>query len=148
MAFVTLDDGHASQELMVYNETFDAVRPLLREDQLVIAEVKVSQRISEDGEAQGLRIIVDNMYDLATMRRMKAKGLRIAFNGNASAARLEAILAPYRPGDKPITVAYHSDRGIEGEIELSPEWRVNLDDALVDSLRAWLDRANVEIRYS
>ena len=41
MAFVTLDDGHGSAEIMVYNETFDAARQLLREDQLVIAEVKV-----------------------------------------------------------------------------------------------------------
>ena len=53
MAFVTLDDGHGSAEIMVYNETFDCVRQLLREDQLVIAEVKVMQRMTEDGEVAG-----------------------------------------------------------------------------------------------
>ena len=147
MAFVTLDDGHASQEMMVYNETFDAVRPLLREDQLVIAEVKVSQRMTEDGEAQGLRIIVDNLYDLAAIRRMRARRLRIACNGNATTERLAAILAPHRPGDKPITVVYRSDRGITGDVELPAEWRVNLDDALVAQLRDWLARENVEIVY-
>jgi len=147
MAFVTLDDGHASQEMMVYNETFDAVRPLLREDQLVVAEVKVSQRITEDGESQGLRIIVDNLYDLATVRRMRAKRLKIACNGNATADRLAEILAPHRPGDKPITVVYRSDAGVTGAVELSAEWRVNLDDALVARLREWLARDNVEIVY-
>jgi DNA polymerase-3 subunit alpha len=35
MAFVTLDDGKGRAEILVYNETFDAVRNLLREDQLV-----------------------------------------------------------------------------------------------------------------
>ena len=35
MAFVTLDDGHGRAEILVYNETFDGVRALLREDQLV-----------------------------------------------------------------------------------------------------------------
>ncbi|MEO5696568.1 MAG: DNA polymerase III subunit alpha, partial [Burkholderiaceae bacterium] len=103
MAFVTLDDGHASAEILVYNETFDSVRSLLRDDQLVIAEVKVTQRTSEDGELQGLRIIAENIHDLATIRKKHAKGLKIACNGNASAARLAEILQPFRPGDKPIT---------------------------------------------
>ncbi len=147
MAFVTLDDGHASQELMVYNEAFDAARPLLREDQLVIAEVKVSQRIGDDGEAQGLRIIVDSLHDIAAVRRMRAKRLRIACNGDATAARLEEILAPHRPGDKPITVVYRSNRGTVGHVELSGEWRVNLDETLVRRLREWLEPENVEVEY-
>ncbi len=106
MAFVTLDDGHGSAEIMVYSETFDAARGLLREDQLVIAEVKVTQRMTEDGEATGLRVIAENLYDLATLRRKHARGLKLACNGNASAAKLAEILAPFRPGDKPITVCY------------------------------------------
>ena len=53
MAFVTLDDGHGRAELLVYNETYETVRALLREDQLVIAEVRVMQRVSDDGESRG-----------------------------------------------------------------------------------------------
>jgi DNA polymerase III subunit alpha len=146
MAFVTLDDGHGSAEIMVYNETFDAVRTLLREDQLVIAEVKVTQRMTEDGEAQGLRIIAENVFDLATLRRKHAKALRIACNGNASAEVLAQILAPHRPGDKAIVVAYRNER-VSGEVQLSDDWRVTLDDALVDRLREWLAPENVEIVY-
>src|SRR5438552_1099919 len=44
MAFVTLDDGAGSAEIVVFNETFDAARALLREDQLVIVEARVMQR--------------------------------------------------------------------------------------------------------
>ena len=146
MAFVTVDDGHGSAEIMVYNETFDASRALLREDQLVILEVKVTQRMTEDGESQGLRIIAESVYDLAAIRRMRAKGLKLACNGNASAAALAEILAPYRPGDKPIIVSYRNDR-LGGEIELSPDWRVNLDDALIARLREWLAPENVEVVY-
>ncbi|MFO1317276.1 MAG: DNA polymerase III subunit alpha [Burkholderiales bacterium] len=146
MAFVTLDDGHGSAEIMVYNETFDAVRHLLREDQLVIAEVKVTQRMTEDGEAQGLRIVAESIHDLATIRRRHAKGLKIACNGNASAAALAEILQPFRPGDKPVTVAYTNDR-VAGEVELSPDWRVNLDDALINRLREWLAPENVRVVY-
>jgi DNA polymerase-3 subunit alpha len=146
MAFVTLDDGHASAEILVYNETFDSVRQLLRDDQLVIAEVKVSQRMNEDGEVQGLRVIAENIFDLASIRRKHAKGLKIACNGNASAARLAEILQPFRPGDKPIVVAYRHDR-VGGEVALSEDWRVNLDDALLERLREWLTPENVHVMY-
>jgi len=146
MAFVTLDDGHGSVEIMVYNETFDSVRALLREDQLVIAEVKVTQRMTEDGEAQGLRVIAENIYDLATIRKRHARGLKLACNGNASAAALAEILQPFRPGDKPVTVSYRNER-IAGEVTLSEDWRVNLDDALIDRLREWLAPENVQVVY-
>ncbi|MCC6193557.1 MAG: DNA polymerase III subunit alpha [Burkholderiales bacterium] len=146
MAFMTLDDGHASAEILVYNEAYDGARALLREDQLVIADVKVAQRMGDDGEAQGLRIIAESVYDLATLRRTRAKRLKLACNGNASAATLAEILAPYRPGDKPIVVSYCNDR-IGGDVELSPDWRVNLDDALVERLREWLRPENVQVVY-
>ena len=57
MAFVTLDDGRGRAEIMVYNETFDGVRSLLHEDQLVVMEVRVTQRGGDDGEGQSIRII-------------------------------------------------------------------------------------------
>ena len=146
MAFVTLDDGRGGAEIMVYNETFDGVRNLLRDDQLVIAEVKVSQRMTDDGEVTGLRIIAENVYDLAALRRKFAKGLKIACNGNASAARLAEILQPFRPGDKPITVSYRNER-VGGDVALPEAWRVNLDDALLDRLREWLQPENVQVLY-
>ncbi len=146
MAFVTLDDGRGSTEIMVYNELYDSVRNLLRDDQLVIAEVKVSQRVTDDGESNGLRIIAENVYDLPAVRRKFAKGLRLACNGNASASRLADILQPFRSGDKPITIAYRNN-DIGGDVVLPEAWRVNLDDALLASLREWLQPENVQVLY-
>ncbi|HSQ80274.1 MAG TPA: DNA polymerase III subunit alpha [Casimicrobiaceae bacterium] len=146
MAFVTLDDGKGRAEIMVYNEIFDSVRSLLREDQLVVMEVRVMQRISDDGEAQGLRIIGENVYDLAAVRKRWAKGLRIACNGNASADRLEEILQPFRQGEKPVTIRYTNDR-IAGDVDLPESWRVNLDDALIERLSEWLAPQNVQVLY-
>jgi DNA polymerase-3 subunit alpha len=146
MAFVTLDDGRGSTEIMVYNEIYDSVRNLLRDDQLVIAEVKVSQRMTDDGEANGLRIIAENVYDLPAIRKKFAKGLRLACNGNASASRLADILQPFRPGDKPITISYRNE-DIGGDVALPEAWRVNLDDALLASLRDWLQPENVQVMY-
>ncbi|MGE5669423.1 MAG: DNA polymerase III subunit alpha, partial [Betaproteobacteria bacterium] len=146
MAFVTLDDGKGRAEIMVYNETLDSVRSLLREDQLVVMEVRVMQRVSDDGEVQGLRIIGESVYDLAAVRKRWAKGLRIACNGNASADRLEEILQPFRPGEKPVTVRYVNDR-IAGDVDLPDAWRVNLDDALIERLSEWLAPQNVQVLY-
>jgi DNA polymerase-3 subunit alpha len=146
MAIVTLDDGKGRAEVLVYNETFDASRALLREDQLVIMEIRVTQRMTEDGESQGLRIIADNVFDLATIRKRFAKGIRLACNGNASADRLAEILQPYRPGSTPVTVRYANER-IGGELELPEAWRVNPDDTLIDRLREWLAPENVQVLY-
>ena len=110
MAFVTLDDGQGRAEILVYNETFDGVRALLREDQLVVVEVRVMQRVSATtARSQGLRIIAEAVYDLAALRKRWAKGLKLACNGNASADRLAEILRPFRPGEKPVTIAYRND---------------------------------------
>jgi len=146
MAFVTLDDGKGRAEVMVYNETFDAARALLREDQLVVMEIRVMQRMSDDGEAQGLRIIAENIYDLAAVRKRWARGLRIACNGNASADRLEEILSPFRPGKLPVTIRYANER-VGGEVDLPDAWRVTPDDALIERLREWLAPENVQVVY-
>jgi DNA polymerase III subunit alpha len=146
MAFVTLDDGKGRAEIMVYSETFDAVRSMLAEDRLVIMEIRVLQRMSDDGEAQGLRVIAESVLDLAAVRKRWARGLRLACNGNASADRLAEILQPFRPGSLPITVRYVNDR-LRGEVELPEAWRVAPDDALIDRLREWLAPENVQVVY-
>ena len=110
MAIVTLDDGAGSAEIVVFNETFDAARALLREDQLVIVEARVMQRGGEDGQAQGLRVVAEAVYDLAAIRRRHAKSLRLACNGGADAARLAELIAPFRNGTCPIVVEYMQPR--------------------------------------
>ena len=61
-------------------------------------------------------------------------------------ARLAEILQPFRPGDKAIVVTYRNER-VGGEVVLSEDWRVNLDDALVDRLCDWLAPENVQVLY-
>jgi DNA polymerase-3 subunit alpha len=146
MAFVTLDDGEGSVEVMVYNEALDAARHLLREDQLVIIEAKVSQRVTEDGQVQGLRVIAETLCDLAALRKRHARGLRIACNGVANADRLFELLAPFRNGSCPIVVEYRN-HGLGGEIELPEAWRINPDDQLIAQLKDWLAPDAVRVVY-
>ena len=146
MAIVTLDDGGAAVEVVVYNEIYDAARNTLREDELVVVEAKVMQRNGEDGQAQGLRIVADAVHDLAAVRKRYAKALRLACNGGADAARLAEMLTPFRHGSCPIVVEYRN-RGVGGELELPDEWRVNLEDPLLARLKDWLAPENVKVVY-
>ena len=146
MAIVTLDDGGAAVEIVVYNEIYDGARNALREDELVVVEAKVMQRNGEDGQAQGLRIVADAVHDLAAVRKRYAKALRLACNGGADAARLAEMLTPFRHGSCPIVVEYRN-RGVGGELELPDAWRVNLEDPLLARLKDWLAPENVKVVY-
>jgi DNA polymerase-3 subunit alpha len=149
MAFVTLDDGKDQAEIVVFNESFDAYRHLLREDALLVAEVKVMQRmerVGEEGQSPGLRIVAESLHDLAGARRKWARMLKLECNGGSSAERLLTLIEPFRSGSCPVTVHYRNASS-GGEIELGDAWRVNLDDHLLHGLRDWLKPENVEIVY-
>ena len=146
IAFVTLDDGRGSQEIVVFNEAYEQARAVLREDTLVVVEVKVTQRMSEDGEVTGLRILAEQVHDLATVRRKWGRSLRLSCNGNATVEHLAGILAPFRSDGLPVVVHY-ANGACEGDLELSDEWKVTPDEALIARLADWLAPANVTVQY-
>jgi DNA polymerase-3 subunit alpha len=146
MAFVTLDDGKDQAEIAVFNETFDANRHLLREDALLVAEVRIQQRMNDEGQMQGLRIVAEALYDLPAARRKWARALRLACNGASSAQHLRELIEPFRSGTCPITIRYQN-AAAGGDIDLGEAWRVNLDDNLLGSLREWLAPDNVQVVY-
>ncbi|NWG87742.1 MAG: DNA polymerase III subunit alpha, partial [Hydrogenophilaceae bacterium] len=150
MAFVALDDGEAQVEVAVFNELFERHRDLLREDQLLLVEGKVSK----DDYSGGLRVTADRLFGVAEARTRYAKGMRLAMNGQASAAKLRELLGPYRrvaaaeeSGGCPVTIRYHNQGGA-CEVTLGDGWRVELDDNLLTSLKEWLSEEGVSILYS
>ncbi len=145
-AFLRLDDGQGNVEVTVYNEVFDGVRNLLREDELVVVEAKVYSRTDDDGQPQGLRVVAEHVYDLATIRRQRARALRISCNGGANAQRLFELLTPFRNGECPIIVEYRN-HGLGGELVFPEDWRVVPDSTLIAQLREWLDPDNVKVVY-
>ena len=146
VAFVTLDDGKGSAEVVVFGEVYDAARAMLREDALVVIEVKVTVRMGDDGEVQGLRVLAEQVYDLTAVRKRWGKRLKVSCNGNASAEHLAEILAPFRSDGLPVVVHY-VNASVEGDVELSDAWRVAPDDALIARLADWLAPENVQVVY-
>ena len=156
MVVLNLSDGTATQEVTVYNEVFDQVRDLVKEDSVVVIEAKVRnvrRSVGEEGEAVFMRVAADRIYDVAGARSRFARGVRLSMNGEAStagaaaAATLRNLLEPYRSnGTCPVEIRYRNG-GASVEMQLGDSWRVSLDDALLKSLNEWLRPENVEVLY-
>jgi len=146
MLFATLDDGTAQIEVALFNELYEANRGRLREDNLLV----VGGRVSLDEYSGGLRVSVDEIFDLQSMREARARALKIQLNGNADAARLQAVLQPYRATNPEqgmvVEITYETSRA-SCVVRLGEQWRVHVPDELIGELAKWVDAGNVEIRY-
>jgi DNA polymerase-3 subunit alpha len=151
MAIMTFSDGHATQEVVIYGETFDQYRGMVVEDAVLVLEVKVRNITRSGGgdepETSFTRITAEKIYDLTAARNRFARGVRLTCNGQSSAQKLRELLAPYRNGPCPVSIVYHN-RSASCEIELGDSWRINLHENLLQSLAAWLSEANVAIVYN
>ncbi len=161
MGVIVLDDGNARVEMVVYSELFESLRNWLKEDQLLLAEAKVSSKGSSEENGGGLRIVADKLYDLADARSRYAKSIKLYCNELANASKFKELLAPYcstgNPGnpDKnggdnryycPVSVVYRN-RNAVCELELGDAWRVSLHDNLLQSLSAHFKAENIKVVY-
>lgn len=156
MGVISLDDGKARIELVIFSELFDANRTWLKEDQLLIAEAKIGMRGYNGDEEDGLRITAERLYNLAGIRSRFAKQIKIycSLLTLDQISGLKKLLIPFSTQTQksiadfcPITVIYRNDIA-SGELDLGNDWRVHLHDDLLQSLNTHFKTENVEIVYS
>lgn len=146
MIFILLDDGTAQIEVSIFNELYEQCRSLLKEDNLILIQGKVS----EDSYTGGLRVIAERVLDLPGARAYFARSLQLSMNGQSDAQRLKDLLLPYRSTDEqacPVSIRFHR-QGAECEISLGQAWCIRPEDQLLADLRAWLAPENVELIYT
>lgn len=150
MAIVTIDDAVARVDVVVGSELLNQYAHLIKEDQLLVIE----GRVSHDEFSGGNRVNARKLYDLASARSAYASMLKISCNGQSDAAKLTTILSPYRkktaePDKKlcPVKIEYHNSQG-QASLMLGDAWRVELQDELLQNLHAWLSKENVKILYN
>ncbi len=155
MGVISLDDGKARVEVVVFSESFDVHRSWLKEDQLLIIEAKISQRGYNGDDDDELRITAEQLYDLAGIRSRFAKQLRIQCDATqvGPVATLKTLLTPFSTLSQtryahycPIILAYHNSEA-SGELELGQDWRVYLHDDLIQSLHEHFKNGTVDIEY-
>ena len=140
MSVITLDDGSAKIEVVVFNEIWEAHRQLVKEDQLLF----VQGRVAEDQFSGGLRVTAEQLFNLSKARDEYAREIKLSFNGQADAARLAQMIKPHMPGSCAVRIAYRN-RDALCEMEIGS---AKLSDALLASLIQWLSVDNVQVRYS
>jgi len=149
MAIVGIDDGTTRIEVVVGNELLNQSQQLLKDDQLVIVE----GRVSNDEFSGGIRVNARKLHDLSSLRNSKASFLKISCNGQADAAKLKALLKPYcvNVSDEQrgcaVKVEYNNKTS-KVELMLGNAWRVDLHDELIAGLTQWLSQSNVKILYN
>jgi DNA polymerase III subunit alpha len=145
MCVITLDDGTARVEAVIYNEVFDKKRAMLVDDQPLIIRGKVSH----DDFSGGLRVVVDEMLSIDEARK-HVRTMTLMMNGQADSDKLRRILAPHlapnQPGSCAITIRYSNGVG-EVPITLPDKWRVRVTEPLIESLNDWLTPGNVSLQY-
>jgi DNA polymerase-3 subunit alpha len=144
MLILLLDDATAQVEVVIFNELFEQNRHLLKDDALLVIEGKVNR----DDYSGGLRVTAERIYDLAGARTRFAQGLRLSCNGQSSGRKLAELLAPYKveEGGCPVWVDYRNHQA-RCRLRLGEDWRVRLDDRLLESLGSWLKPEAVSVVY-
>ena len=142
MAVLTLDDGSARIEVVVFGELFHEKRAVIQEDQVVV----VQGRVSQDDFSGGIRFTADKLMDLAEIRSQYAKAIRLSINGQADSARLRELIAPHAGGKCAVAIHYRNAQG-ECDIRLPDEYKVKVSAPLLASLAEWLGEQDVEVVY-
>jgi DNA polymerase-3 subunit alpha len=142
MAVLTLDDGSARIEAVVFGELLHEKRAVIQEDQVVV----VQGRVSQDDFSGGIRFTADKLMDVAEIRSLYARAIRLSINGQADAAKLRSLLEPHAGGKCPVSVRYRNAEG-QCDIQLPDQYKVKVSSPLLASLSDWLTERNVEVVY-
>ncbi len=133
MAFVTLDDRLGRLELAVFADLYAKSRDLLRKDNLLVVEGKVSV----DEYSGNFRMSADRIYNIDEARAAFASRLVIdvdaAHAGNGFLDELQAILRPHARGQCAVVVRYDTGRA-EAELVLGEQWRILPNAEVLDHL--------------
>ncbi|MCW5618141.1 MAG: DNA polymerase III subunit alpha, partial [Nitrosomonas sp.] len=168
MAVITLDDGKAAIELIIFDELFTDNRNWLKEDQLLIAEAKIGIRgqYNDNENSEELRITAEKLYDLAGIRTHFARQIKVRCNPETlpTATTLKTLILPYssqnrtiasgpanqtsRPAQAtcPVSLVYQNKEAV-CEIALSEAWQVTLHDDLLQTLNQHFKAENITVIY-
>jgi DNA polymerase-3 subunit alpha len=143
MAVVRLEDGSAQLEVTLFNELFEASRPWIREDQLLVVRGKATL----DEYSGNMRVNGDEVLDLASARASFAKRLELGCSAGAvSVPQLSELLKPYSGGKCPVVLHFSNDSA-SAQLRLGEAWNLSLPENLLHELRVLLGTQNVRLVY-
>ncbi|MBI5006996.1 MAG: DNA polymerase III subunit alpha [Nitrosomonadales bacterium] len=145
MAVLTLDDGSAALEVVVFSELFDMNRTWIRDDELLV----VNGKAELDAYSGSMRVTADELYDFASARAAFAKRLDIncSMDDGIRVPQLTELLRPWCGGKCPVQINYCNLIG-SASLRAADEWQVTLPDELIENLRTLCGAQNVQVVYT
>jgi DNA polymerase III subunit alpha len=142
MAVITLDDGAGQTELTVFNEIYEANRPWIIEDELLVVRGKATL----DEYSGNIRVSGEELFDLAQARSNFAQQLSLRCDGFVTIAQLKNVLTPYREGKCAVQLYYRTPAAA-CQLRLNESWQVTLSNELLRDLHGLLKAENVQVVY-
>jgi len=146
MAEICLDDRTARVYATLFPEIYQEYRNMLHKDRLVIVTGEV---VEDDYYEIGVSFKAERLLSLDEVRAACGE-LVLALNDSEMSAEtvegIRRILQEHRDGARPVTIHYTRD-GISAAINPGQDWRVDIDDKLLEDIRELLGHDNVRIEY-
>lgn len=142
MAFIQLEDLSAKIEVIVYAELWNQCQNKVLEDEPLIVRAKMSQ----DEFSSNVKVIAEELLSISEARHRFAHYLKLDIGKSADIATLKNNLSAFvDPQDgSVIRIAFSNDSAM-GEYCFSSNWRVRLEDKLLESLYLLLGKQAVHI---
>lgn len=146
MAVVTLEDGTAMLELVVFSDLYTQQREVLVMDNLVI----IHGDVRWDEKTEQPRVRAQTLHSLEQARIQSARGIQLRL-AEAQATlenlqQLERLLVPHIGGTCPVYIHYQQDAG-STRVVMGEKWKVLPRNSLMDELSVLLGEENVAIGY-
>ena len=141
MAFLSLDNGDDLVDVTIFSELFEKNKDILVKDAILIIEGD----ITEDSFTGGNKLLARAIYNLNGFREKFARELQIDLNNhnhNNIHLILSDIFKDFVPGKLPVYIQYK-----KAKLLLGSQWRVNLQELLLEKLRACVGDDNIKVCY-
>jgi DNA polymerase-3 subunit alpha len=146
MAEIRIDDRTARAHLTIYSEVYHKVRACLIKDKLIIA---AGEAVQDDYYDTGYYIKTDAVFDLAKIRDSCAS-LKLTLNKelmkNGILDNIKYAFSQCSHRKRPVIIEYDCEYA-SGEINLGDDWKIEINDKLIDDLRRFVGEKNVLITY-
>ena len=148
MAMVRLDDRTGRILVNVYSDEYQKYRSHLIKDQLVfIKGVAVEDDYVVEG---GISIKANQIYSLDQIRKERSSlvlSIEKSDLSNGGVEKLKNTITPYRNGSSRVYIRYDNGEAI-ANLNLGEEWRLTINDELLDKLTESIGKDNIKIDYN
>jgi DNA polymerase-3 subunit alpha len=145
MAELRIDDKTARMVVNLYSEAYEKYRSMLQKDKLVII---IGEAIEDDYYASGVAIKADMVVDLNEIRS-RCGSLLITLDKQSIKQTLPQIQDTLKNhlSDKCHVIIDYANEMANGKISLGDNWRVNINDEILNELSEILGDDKVSVMY-